>query len=49
MSGKTGNHHWNKEPSLKTGAMSEKQDNTWQDLQEDRKAGGRKANSRDFL
>jgi hypothetical protein len=31
-----------------TGAMSGKQDNTWQDFQQDRTAGGHKANSWDF-
>jgi hypothetical protein len=64
-SGETENHQWNKEPKLKTAAMSEegedsqqqhqraeqemestsgKQDNTWQNLQEDHRVGGRKAN-----
>jgi hypothetical protein len=48
MSGETGRHHLNKEPRLKTGAMSGKQDNTRQDLQDDRRAGGCKANSQDL-
>jgi hypothetical protein len=46
--GKTGRHHWNKEPELMTRATSGKQDNTWQELQEDRRAVDCKANSRDY-
>jgi hypothetical protein len=48
MSGETGRHRLNKEPRLMTGAVSGKQDNTWQDLQEDHGAGGCEANSWDF-
>jgi hypothetical protein len=42
-----GMQQWNKGPRLKTTATSEEGvEDIWQDLEEDRRAGDRKANSR---
>jgi hypothetical protein len=46
--GTTGMHKWNKGWRLKGGITSEEREDIWQDLQEDRRAGDRKANSWDF-
>jgi hypothetical protein len=45
MIGETGGHQWNKGQRLKETTASEEEENIQQDLQEDVRAGGHKANS----
>jgi hypothetical protein len=48
MLGKNERHHWNKKPKLKGAAMSRKQEDIQQDLQQGSRAGDHEAKSPDF-